>query len=163
MKNEAPRVGSGKRSFIITFFILRLVMGGLMFEAGLDKILSGSFTAASFLKNATGPFAGFYANIAGNATVLSVTNVLVPWGELLIGTAIILGLAVRFASFWGIVLMILYYTAALPPANGWIAQNIIYLLVFLAFMVSGIGYFLGLDAFASGLEERQNPWRILFG
>jgi thiosulfate dehydrogenase [quinone] large subunit len=163
MQKTVARVGLGQRSFFIILFVLRLALGGLMFEAGLDKILSGSFTAAGFLKNATGPFAGFYTNIAGNSAMLSVTNVLVPWGELLVGVAIILGLVVRFASFWGIVLMILYYTAALPPANGWVAQQIIYLVVFIAFIVSGIGYFLGLDAFASVLEERRNPLRIFLG
>ena len=86
-----------------------------------------------------------------------------PWGETLIGVAIILGVFVRFASFWGMVLMVLYYTVDLPPSEGWIADQIIYFLVFLNLMVSGAGYFLGLDWFASRLEENRNPVRILLG
>jgi thiosulfate dehydrogenase [quinone] large subunit len=147
----------------ITLFLFRIALGGLMFEAGLTKLLSGTFSAAGFLEHVSGPFAGFYTGIAGNPAFLGITNVLVPWGETLIGIAIILGIVVRFASFWGIILMFLYYTAALPPANGWISQEIIYIVVFLTFMFAGVGYFLGIDQIAVKLEERQNPVRILLG
>jgi thiosulfate dehydrogenase [quinone] large subunit len=161
--NRLQRVGSGNRAFSITFFILRLLLGGLMFEAGLSKLLSGSFTAVGFLNGATGPFAGFYTAIAGSPTMLAITDVIVPWGELLIGIAIILGVVVRFASFWGIIMMLLYYTVSLPPANGWISKEIIYLVVFLNFLFAGAGYYLGLDRLAAGLEEKRHPLRILLG
>jgi thiosulfate dehydrogenase [quinone] large subunit len=151
------------RVFDITFFILRIILGGVMFEAGLTKLLSQNFTAAGLLEHASGPFAGFYASIAGSPSMLPITNVLVPWGEFLIGTAIILGIVVRFASFWGIILMILYYTTSLPPENGWISQQIIYLLVFLNFIFAGAGYFLGLDQMMVRLEEQRHPLRILLG
>jgi uncharacterized membrane protein YphA (DoxX/SURF4 family) len=146
-------VGFGTRGFNITFFILRLVLGGLMFQAGLTKLLSGTFTAASFLEKATEPFAAFYAGMATNPAVLAIVDVIVPWGELLIGTAIILGVVVRFASFCGIIMMILYCTASLPPASSWINQQIIYMAVFLTLIFSGVGYFLGLDLLAIRLEE----------
>ena len=164
MQEKSPAGASSRtRAFNITFFILRIGLGGLMFEAGLTKLLSGSFVAAGFLENTTGPFAGLYMGIATNTTMLAITDVLVPWGELLIGIAIILGIFVRFASFWGIILMILYYTAYLPPENGWISEQIIYLFVFLSFMFSGIGYFLGLDRLAVRLEEQRHPLRIVLG
>jgi thiosulfate dehydrogenase [quinone] large subunit len=150
-------------AYKVTLLILRLVLGGLMFEAGLTKLLSGTFSAAGFLKHVSGPFAGFYTGIAGNPAFLGITNVLVPWGETLIGIAIILGIVVRFASFWGIILMCLYYTTALPPANGWISQEIIYIAVFLTFMFAGTGYYLGLDRLAIRLEEKHHPLRILLG
>jgi thiosulfate dehydrogenase [quinone] large subunit len=161
--DERPGVGSGSRAFSITFFILRLALGGLMFEAGLGKLLLGSFIAAGFLNGATGPFAGFYTSIAGSPTLLAIIDVIVPWGELLIGIAIILGVVVRFVSFWGIIMMLLYYTVSLPPANGWISKEIIYLVVFLNFLFAGAGYYLGLDRLAVGLEEQRHHLRILLG
>lgn len=162
-EKPSSRVGFRTKAFDISFFILRIALGGLMFEAGLTKLLSGSFVAAGFLGNAAGPFAGFFMGIANNPTMLAITDVLVPWGELLIATAIILGALVRFASFWGIIMMILYYTASLPPANGWISEQIIYMVVFLTFMFAGVGYFLGLDLLAVSLEERRHPLRVLLG
>jgi thiosulfate dehydrogenase [quinone] large subunit len=162
-ERSSTGINFGTRAFIIAFFILRIALGGLMFEAGLTKLLSGSFSAAGFLENTTGPFAGLYMGIAANTTMLAITDVLVPWGELLIGIAIILGVLIRFASFWGIILMILYYMASLPPENGWISQQIIYLFVFLSFVFSATGYFLGLDRLAVRLEERCHPLRIVLG
>jgi thiosulfate dehydrogenase [quinone] large subunit len=162
-ENSSIGVNSGTMAFNITFFILRIALGGLMFEAGLTKLLSGGFSAADFLENATGPFAGFYMGIGANTTMLTITNVMVPWGELLIGITIILGIFVRFASFWGIVLMVLYYTASLPPENGWISRHIIYFSVFLSFIFSGTGYFLGIDRLVVRLEEQRHPLRIVLG
>ena len=156
-------IDSKNTAYKVTLLILRIALGGLMFEAGLTKLLSGTFSAAGFLEHVSGPFAGFYTGIAGNPAFLGITNVLVPWGETLIGIAIILGIAVRFASFWGIILMFLYYTAALPPANGWISQEIIYIAVFLTFMFTGTGYYLGLDRLAIKLEEKRHSLRILLG
>ncbi|MEJ2739176.1 MAG: DoxX family protein [Dehalococcoidia bacterium] len=156
-------IDSKNTAYKVTLLILRIALGGLMFEAGLTKLLSGTFSAAGFLEHVSGPFAGFYTGITGNPAFLGITNVLVPWGETLIGIAIILGIAVRFASFWGIILMFLYYTAALPPANGWISQEIIYIAVFLTFMFTGTGYYLGLDRLAIKLEEKRHSLRILLG
>jgi thiosulfate dehydrogenase (quinone) large subunit len=156
-------VHTGGRAFRVTLLILRVALGGLFLEAGLDKLLSGSFSAAGFLSASKGPFAGFYSGLASNSGLLPIVNNLVIWGEILIGAALILGILVRFSSFWGIVQMILYYSASLPPSSGWINQDIIYIAVFLALMFSGIGYFVGLDRFLETVEKRKQPLRFIAG
>ena len=144
----------------IPYLIMRLALGGALLEAGMDKLINGSFSAVGYLQNSTGPFASLFSTLAGNAGVL---DYLVVWGEILIGIALVSGAFVRFASFWGAILMLLYYLPHLPPPNGWISQQIIYLLVFITLMFNGIGYFWGLDVFAKKLEEESHPLRILFG
>jgi thiosulfate dehydrogenase [quinone] large subunit len=147
------------RSFHIMFFILRIVLGGMMLEAGLDKAIGG-FSMAGYVSHGSGPFASWFAHMASASAALSP---LVMTGEILIGLALIFGILLRFGSFWGAVLMILYYLPYLPPENGWISKQIIYLLVFVTLMFSRSGYFLGIDRFFTGLEEKWPGLRILLG
>jgi thiosulfate dehydrogenase [quinone] large subunit len=163
MQEGLARAGFGTRAFYITFFMLRIALGGVFLEAGLTKILSGTFSAAGLLSHSQGPFADIYIGLANNTTLLPVINNLVMWGETLIGIALILGILLRFASFWGIVQMILYYTVSLPPSAGWISQQIIYIVVFVTFMFSGIGYFFGLEGLIVKREEKKHFLRLLGG
>jgi thiosulfate dehydrogenase [quinone] large subunit len=148
------------RSFHIMVFILRIVLGGVMLEAGLDKAISGGFSMAGYVSHGSGPFAGWFTHLASASAALSP---LVITGEILIGLALIFGIFLRFSSFWGAVLMILYYLPYLPPENGWISQQVIYLLVFVTLMFSRSGYFLGIDRFFTSLEEKWPGLRILLG
>ena len=116
------------------------------------------FTAAGFLSNLPGPFASLFSPLAGNVMV----DYLNAYGLLLIGVAILLGVLVRWAAFWGIVLMVLYYLAGYPPERGFIVdEHVIYILVFLVLSAVGAGRIWGLD---KGLEEsgtvKNNPWLI---
>lgn len=163
MKERAVRTGFAQRAFYITLFLARIALGGLMFEAGVSKLLSGTFSAAELLGESSGPFAEFFLSLANNPDLLPIINNLVMWGELLVGVALILGILVRFASFWGALMMLLYYLPSLPPASGWINQQIIYLLLFVLFMFSGAGYFLGLDSLAAKFERTKHPLRIILG
>jgi thiosulfate dehydrogenase (quinone) large subunit len=151
--------GFAPRGFTVVLLILRLGIGGLMFEAGLTKFIDG-FSAAGFLSHSTGPFSDFFSGLAAYTNVF---DVLVPWAEVLIGAAIILGIFVRFASFWGAVEVLIFYFVVLPPQQGWINDQIIYVLVFITLMFSGAGYFLGLDFFGIGFEKRRHWLRWLLG
>jgi uncharacterized membrane protein YphA (DoxX/SURF4 family) len=151
------------KAFSITFLILRIVLGGLFLEAGLRKVLSAHFSASSMLSNATGPFAGFFTTMTSNSDALSIINILVIVGEISIGILLITGLAVRLASSLGILMMVLYYLPVIPPANGWISQNIIYIAVLVLFMISGIGYYFGVDSFLFSLEGKRHWSRYLLG
>ncbi len=162
MRENVNYAGYVNKGAAITLFIVRLALGGLMFEAGLSKLVSG-FSAGGFLANVSGPFAGFYTAMAANQAALAAINVLVPWGEMLIGLTILFGAGIRFASFWGIIMMLLYYTASIPPEQGWISQHLIFAAVFLAFMFTGVGYFIGLDAFLATLEGKRHRLRFLLG
>jgi thiosulfate dehydrogenase [quinone] large subunit len=148
------------RSFHIMFLVLRIVLGGVMLEAGLNKLLSGNFTISGYVSHGSGPFASWFTNLA---TASSALSSIVIWGELLVGVALILGVLLRFGSFWGAIMMVLYYLPYLPPQNGWISQQIIYMLVFITIMFSGSGYFLGIDKLAITLEKKWSGLRLLLG
>jgi thiosulfate dehydrogenase [quinone] large subunit len=148
------------RSLHIMFFILRIFLGGVMLEAGLDKLISGNFTISGYVTNGSGPFAGWFTHIASLSSALSP---LVIWGEILIGLSLILGIFLRFGAFWGAVVMVLYYLPYLPPENGWISQQIIYMLVFVTLMFSGSGYFLGIDRLVKNLEKKWPVLRLILG
>jgi thiosulfate dehydrogenase [quinone] large subunit len=146
------------KSFHIVFIVLRVLLGGLFLEAGLDKVING-FSAAEYLTNGTGPFAGWFTSMAS----LGFINALVISGEILIGITLISGAMIRLASSGGIVMMLLYYLPYLPPANGWISQQIIYILIFITLIFSGSGYFFGIDRYAIGIEKRWPILRFLLG
>jgi thiosulfate dehydrogenase [quinone] large subunit len=148
------------RPLHITFLILRIVLGGAMLEAGLNKLVSGGFSMAGYVSHGSGPFASWFTNLASVSGVLSP---LVMWGELLVGVALIFGVLLRFGSFWGAIMMVLYYLPYLPPENGWISQQIIYMLVFIALIFSGSGYFLGIDRLAMNIEKKWPGLRLILG
>ena len=114
-------------------------MGGIFLWAFLDKVFGFGFATAAdkswlqggsptlgFLKNATsGPFSSIYHNLAG--------NVLVDWLFMLglfgIGLALVLGIGMKIATYSGTVLLILLWSAVLPPKNNPVLdEHIIYLL-----------------------------------
>jgi thiosulfate dehydrogenase [quinone] large subunit len=124
-------------------FVLRAVVGGGFLFAGLDKFFmwasSTPFTAAGFLKGATGgawlgsgpttvvnPTHGFWVSLAGNASLMSVINTLVVFGECAIGIALILGLATRFAGLCGAVMMTLFFVANWSFATGPFNEQLMY-------------------------------------
>jgi thiosulfate dehydrogenase [quinone] large subunit len=143
----------------IGMLILRLILGGAFLEAGLEKLING-FSAEEYLEHGTGPLAGWFAGLTGGTIII---NGVVIWGEILIGLALILGLLLRPASIAGAAMMVLYYLPYLPPSSGWINNQMVYMFIFIALMLSGVGYFLGLDRYFISLEEKRSPFRFLFG
>jgi thiosulfate dehydrogenase [quinone] large subunit len=121
-------------------FLLRVVLGGGFLFAGLDKFLmlanGQPFTSAGFLKFATGgqwlnteninPTKDFWVSLAGNATLVSVIDTLVVFGEIAIGVALILGLATRFAGLMGAFMMALFFVAQMSFANGPFNEQLFY-------------------------------------
>ena len=83
-------------------------------------------------------------------------NFLNEWGLTLIGAALILGIFVRFASFCGMVMMILYYFPILSfpyiaPHSYIVDEHVIYALVFLLLAALKAGRVIGLENWCSGL------------
>ncbi len=122
--------------------LLRIAIGFIFLWAFFDKLLGLGFATASvkswllgnsptlgYLKGATyGPFAEFFQGLAGNPIV----DFLFMLGLLGVGTAFVLGIALRFAAFAGVIMMILMYLSAFPPKNNpLIDDHIIYALVLL--------------------------------
>ena len=91
--------------------------------------LEGGSPTTGFLKFATeGPFAEFYQGLAGNTFV----DWLFMLGLLGIGVALVFGIAMKIAAWTGALLMVMMWTAVLPPEHHpFLDDHIIYALVLL--------------------------------
>ncbi|MCL4387306.1 DoxX family protein [Patescibacteria group bacterium] len=158
--SRRTKAGEGRLMKYKSWFLLllRLSLGWVFLYAGYSKLtVASGFTAKQFLLNLQGPFASFYIPLAGNPIV----DNLVIWGELLIGLCLILGVLVRFASFWGIVMMLLFYFAEFPPEHSFIINDqLIYAFIFVYLMFSNAGNFWGFD---KTLEKKFPKYKKLIG
>lgn len=123
--------------------LLRLSLGLICLWAFFDKLLGlgyatkpeqawlagGSPTSAFLLHGTHGPLASFYQSLAGNPVV----DWLFMLGLLGIGLAFTFGIALKLAGYAGALMMLLMWSAALPPANHpFLDEHIVYLVIFLA-------------------------------
>jgi thiosulfate dehydrogenase [quinone] large subunit len=134
----------------ITLFLSRVSLGWIFFYAGLTKLIDPKWSAGGFL-SAAGTFPAFFRWLAG-PDILPVVNFLNEWGLILLGVSLILGIFVRFSSFFGAILMVLYYFAHLkfphPDPNSFIVDDhIIYAFLLLYFLAVRAGKVWGLDGF----------------
>jgi len=89
--------------------ILRITIGWHFLYEGGVKILNPHWTAKSYLLDSGGFLKGFFELIAGNQTLLAISDYANAWGLALIGLSLIVGLFTRYSSIAGIVLLLLYY------------------------------------------------------
>jgi thiosulfate dehydrogenase [quinone] large subunit len=134
----------------ITLFLLRVSLGWIFFYTGLTKVITPGWSAGGFLSNA-GTFPAFFHWLT-RPDILPAVNFLNEWGLLLLGVSLILGIFVRFSSFFGAILMVLYYLAQLkfpyPNASSFIVdEHIIYIFLLLYFLAVRAGKVWGLDGF----------------
>jgi thiosulfate dehydrogenase (quinone) large subunit len=149
---------------------IRLALGWIFLWAFIDKLfglgrstpaanawLDGGSPTAGFLgKAATGPFAGVYHSMAGNAAV----DTLFMTALLGIGVALILGIGMRIAAAAGALLTVLMWTAVLPPeTNPFMDDHLVYaaVLILLALLGAGTTWGLGRRWAATALV-RRNTW-----
>ena len=104
--------------------------------------LNGGRPTAGFLKFATaGPLAAFYQSIAGSAFV----EWLFMLGLFGIGFSLVSGMGVKLAGYFGALLMVLMWSATLPPEHHpFLDEHIIYALVLLGLAFAKAGRFWGL-------------------
>jgi len=136
---------------------LRIALGWSFLWAFLDKMfglghetksasawVNGGHPTQGFLKMAAeGPFKGFYNGIAGAAWA----DWLFMLGLLAIGTALLAGIAMRLAAVAGGLLLVLMWTAVLPPANNpFMDDHLIYAGLLALLTLLGAGRVLGLGA-----------------
>ena len=139
-----------KKTTQVSFLLLRIAMGWYFFYAGVSKIFDPQWSAAGYLGGAK-TFAPLYSWFASPANIGWV-NILNEWGLALIGLALVLGIFVRYASFAGIILMILYYFPSLDfpyaGSHAYIVDNhIIFISVFLLFIATQAGNYFGIDGY----------------
>lgn len=163
---------------------LRLITGWYFLYAGLDKVASfiggnEPFTAAGFLSFGTAgttaasvaegtvvnPTAGFWADLAANPAALGLIDFIVPFGQVAIGLALMLGLATRFAAVTGFLMMAFITVAAWDFAHGIINATSFLGLVALVLGVIRAGEVFGLDAIVTErpVVKRMPALRLVLG
>jgi thiosulfate dehydrogenase (quinone) large subunit len=149
---------------------LRLALGWTFLWAFLDKTfglghetaekaawINGGHPTEGFLKfAAAGPFKGIYNDIAGAAWA----DWLFMTGLLGIGVALILGVGMRIAATAGGLLLVLMWTAVLPPENNpFMDDHLVYAAVLAVLALVGAGNTLGLGTYWAKLPiVRKAPW-----
>jgi len=143
---------------------LRILMGAVFLYAGLDKTLfaAKAFDASGFLKFATlgatttsaqgavvNPTHDFWVNLAANPSAMSVINVLVPYGELAIGIALILGIFTRFSALMGVIMVGLFFVASWDFSVNYLNSDAVYVIATAIVGVFGAGEVFGLDGVLS--------------
>jgi thiosulfate dehydrogenase [quinone] large subunit len=99
-----------KNKFLV--FLTRLAFGWMFFYAGITKVLNPAWSAGGYLKSAK-TFGGIYGWL-GSAGNIGWVNFINEWGLTLAGVMLILGLGFRYAVYFLMGLMVLYY---LPILN----------------------------------------------
>jgi len=88
---------------------LRITIGWHFLYEGGVKVLNPHWTSKAFLLDSGGFLKDFYAQLAGNQALLSVSDYANAWGLTLIGLSLLLGIFTRYSGIAGIVLLLLYY------------------------------------------------------
>ncbi|WP_244295399.1 hypothetical protein [Micromonospora orduensis] len=149
---------------------LRIALGWIFLWAFVDKVfglgfatkagngwIDGGSPTKGFLGNAVaGPFADVYQSFAGAAWA----DWLFMTGLAAIGTALILGIGMRVAAVAGGLLLVLMFTAVLPPENNPVMDDhLIYAAVLAVLALTGAGDTLGLGTVWARLPiVRRLPW-----
>ena len=124
--------------------------------ASADSWINGGSPTSGFLGHATaGPLADFYQGMAGHAWA----DWLFMLGLLGIGTALMLGVAMRLAAGAGALLLVLMWSAVLPPENNpFMDDHLIYALVLGILVMTSAGKTLGLGGMCEKLPfVEKNP------
>lgn len=118
---------------------------GVVDYFGPDSWLEGGSPTSGFLEfglHTKEPFTSLYSDLAGQGWVDWIYMI----SMLLIGVALVLGIATRLAAIGGIVWMILFYTASAiwPENNPFIDDHVIYAIALAGIAYVGGGRYLGL-------------------
>ncbi len=166
-----PPAGETTRQKAVDYTLagLRLALGWIFLWAFLDKLFGWGFATADknawlnggsptggFLGRAvTGPFTGFYHSFAG----ATWADWLFMIGLAAIGTALILGVGMRIAATAGALLLVLMWTAVLPPQNNPVMDDhLVYAGVLVLLALTSAGDTLGLGkAWARLPMVRRHP------
>jgi thiosulfate dehydrogenase [quinone] large subunit len=107
------------------FLVLRLIIGWKWITAGWKKV-TGEFDATGFLNGAAEKalgerpaVQGWWADFLNDFAIPNVGlfNILVPWGELLVGVGLILGTFTSFASLMALVMNFAYLFSGTVSSN----------------------------------------------
>jgi|SRR3954468_5783968 thiosulfate dehydrogenase [quinone] large subunit len=163
---EQGEARTGAPAVRYVWALARLSLGFVFFWAFVDKLfglghettskqawIHGGHPTLGFLKGAaTGPFKGFYNDIAGTAWA----DWLFMLGLAGIGAALILGVGMRLAAVAGTVMLVMMWSVVLPPENNvFMDDHLIYALLIIGLALTGAGNALGLGRWWAGTRLVQ--------
>lgn len=171
----APATGAAARSLTretavrYLWAITRLCMGWVFLWPFLDKMfglghgtksadawINGGNPTKGFLSGSVGPFSSIYHSIAGAGLV----NWLFMVGLIAIAVMLLLGIGMRFACAAGALMVLLMWSASLPPEDDVFMDNhIIYALLLIGLALVGAGRTLGIGRWWTQTTlVRRLPW-----
>lgn len=136
--------------------IIRIILGYKWITSAWGKITTGGFDATGYLTNViTNPVAkgdevlypvynAFIEHVA--LPMVDVINVILPWGELLVGIGLITGILTLPAAFFGLLMNFMFMFAGTVSTN-----PLMILLGFIVMLAAGNAGKFGGDYFV-------NPW-----
>ncbi|MFB6115158.1 MAG: DoxX family membrane protein [Candidatus Nanohalobium sp.] len=163
---------------------LRVMMGWIFLTSGLSKLIDNGFAykyASIYLSKAT-PVAvpdismsfpevlgapGILLVEAGTFVVEPLMNIfaslsfigpLVVLTELLLGTALLLGVLTRLAAVGGSVLMVFFYYGNAEWKHGLVNGDFVYMAVLVALAAFNAGKIYGADSYISKNLRPENKW-----
>jgi thiosulfate dehydrogenase [quinone] large subunit len=151
---------------MIAITVLRVLVGWHFLYEGIAKLTAPSWSAAGYLKQARGPFAGLFKSLAAQPDLLANADLMTMWGLTAVGLLLILGLFTRLASLGAIGFILLFYLCN-PPFVGYfysiptegsyliVNKNLVELGALVVILVTGSGRFAGLDRIVHGLFGRR--------
>jgi thiosulfate dehydrogenase [quinone] large subunit len=144
---------------LILFF--RVAMGWTFLYAGVTQtFIEPHWTAASFLAG-TKTFHAVYGPLVGSS-LMPLIDFCVKWGHLLIGLSLVSGLMIRISGVFGILLMLVYWSAHLDfpyvssPLNFLLDEHIVYAGIIVYLMTVRAGHVFGLDGLAEKFSAIDN-------
>jgi thiosulfate dehydrogenase [quinone] large subunit len=107
--------------------VLRTLIGWHFAYEGYYKLMTpgwtpgggrlAAFSAAGYLRSATGPLAGMFHAMAAHPPVVHATDLVVPVALLLVGLSLMLGLFTQLGCAGALLFLALFY-ASQPPLSG---------------------------------------------
>lgn len=94
--------------------LLRMAIGWHFLYEGFVKVAAGNWSSYNYLIHTSGSLSGFFHWLASDPALVRWVDFLNIYGLLLVGSALFLGILIRWAMAGGILLLGLYY-AAYPP------------------------------------------------
>jgi len=151
---------------MIAITVLRVLVGWHFLYEGIAKLSAPSWSAAGYLKQARGPFAGLFKSLAAQPDLLANADLITMWGLTAVGLLLILGLFTRLASLGAIGFILLFYLCN-PPFVGYfysiptegsyliVNKNLVELCALVVILVTGSGRFAGIDRILHRLFSRR--------
>lgn len=135
----------------VIWTVMRIWLGIQWFEAGIHKV-TGGFDASGFLQGTLAKAVGehpavqpWYAAFVENFAIPNVKlfNILIPYGEVLVGLGLIVGLATIPALLAGAFMNLNFLLAGTVSTN-----PILLTVAFILLYVGTAAYYFGLDRYA---------------